>query len=101
MNKMEKKTEIIITEQVSGSLITRSVSENGTIYYQQVRDFSLEGTRTFLDEFLERFNACHAPDRNGGDGGSLLYSNPAAGIEKELAAALSRVIRDAEKLCRL
>lgn len=56
------ETTIIIKEQYKGDLIIRTVSENDTIYYQQVSDMHLKGTHTFLDDFLERFNTDYAAD---------------------------------------
>lgn len=66
-NAIVNNTETIITikEKWNGDYHTISVEENGELYYTQTRhNWCHEGTKTFLDEFLERLGSGYeAPEK--------------------------------------
>jgi len=50
------------------------VSENGRTYFEQIksRECMHNGTKTFVDEFLERFNAAYCADKTSGNAGNII-----------------------------
>ena len=57
----DSESEIIIHDSFKKGFRTLTVKENGKIYYQQTIHISCahEGTETFLDKFLQRFNSAY------------------------------------------